>query len=149
MRSTRSVTAFSLAAMTAAAVTTTAAPASADSSGGKFATIYSLTNGPCVAIVDSSVNGNAYPGMAAFTVTAQMIGVGQCSLDITLNYRNVDTGETGSFTTHANGPGFWGNSGYSALFSPGHDNFVGTVTVNAAHFPDPGAVQFTNHPYQG
>ncbi|MEV2223628.1 hypothetical protein AB0E01_27645 [Nocardia vinacea] len=143
------MTAVSLAAMTAAAVTTTTAPASADSSGGKFATIYSLTNGPCVAIVDSSVNGNAYPGMAAFTVTAQMIGVGQCSLDITLNYRNVDTGETGSFTAHANGPGFWGNSGYSALFSPGHDNFVGTVTANAAHFPEPGAVQFTNHPYQG
>ncbi|MFE9323141.1 hypothetical protein ACIHDR_25955 [Nocardia sp. NPDC052278] len=143
------MTACSLAVMTAAAVTATAAPASADSSGGKFATIYSLTNGPCVAIVDSSVNGNAYPGMAAFTVTAQMIGVGQCSLDITLNYRNVDTGETGSFTAHANGPGFWGNSGYSALFSPGHDNFVGTVTVNAAHFPEAGAVQFANHPYQG
>lgn len=66
-----------------------------------------------------------------------LIGVGQCSLDITLNYRNVDTG---SFTAHANGPGFWGNSGYSALFSPGNDNFVGTVTVNAAHFPEPGAV---------
>ncbi|MFI6774196.1 hypothetical protein [Nocardia sp. NPDC050412] len=149
MRSIRSVTAFSLSAITAAAVIASAAPASADSSGGKFATIYALTNGPCVAIVDSSVNGNAYPGMAAFTVSAQMIGVGPCSLDITLNYRNVDTGETGSFTAHANGPGYWGNSGYSALFSPGHDNFVGSVTLSAAHFPESGQVQFTNHPYQG
>ncbi|MEV5838614.1 hypothetical protein [Nocardia sp. NPDC052112] len=141
--------AFCLAAITAAAAIAAATPASADSSGGKFTTIYSMTNGPCVAIVDSSVNGNAYPGMAAFTVTAQMIGFGRCSLDITLNYRNVDTGETGSFTAHANGPGFWGNSGYSALFSPGHDNFVGTVTLNATHIPESGAVQFTNHPYQG
>lgn len=148
MRSTRSLTAVLLCASTAAAIAT-AAPASADSSGGKFATIYSMTNGPCVAIVDSSVNGNAYPGMAAFTVSAQLIGFGRCALDITLNYRNVDTGETGSFTAHANGPGFWGNSGYSALFSPGHDNFLGTVTVNAAHYPEPGEVQFTNHPYQG
>ncbi len=149
MRSARSMTACCLAVTTAAAIIAAAAPASADSSGGKFATIYSMTNGPCIAIVDSSVNGNAYPGMAAFTVTAKMIGFGHCALDITLNYRNVDTGETGSFTAHANGPGFWSNSGRSALFSPGHDNFVGTVTLNEAHFPEPGEVQFTNHPYRG
>ncbi|MEU6562177.1 hypothetical protein [Nocardia nova] len=146
----RTVAALAAAGLAGAGVVlAAAAPASADDAGGKFATVYSMTDGPCVAVIDSSVHGDAYPGMAAFTVGGPLIGVGHCTLDITLNWRNVDTGETGSFTQTANGPGYWGNSGYSALFSPGYGNFVGTVTVGAAHVPEPGEVQFSNHPYQG
>ncbi|WP_228824100.1 hypothetical protein [Nocardia blacklockiae] len=132
-----------------ATVLGTAGPAAAESSGGQFTRVYSLANGPCVAIVDSSVNGNAYPGAAGFTASVTLIGVGSCSLDVTLNWRNVATGETGSKTHHANGPGYWSNDGRSSLFSPGYGDFVGTVTVGAAHVPEPGELPFTVHPYQG
>ncbi|WP_324192658.1 hypothetical protein [Nocardia transvalensis] len=137
------------AAVSTAAVIATAAPASADPNGGKFTTVYSLANGPCVAIVDTSVNGNAYPGAAAFTVGANLLGVGPCSLPITLNWRNLDNGQAGSFTQIANGPGFWGNSGPGAIFNPGYGNFAATVSVAAPHIPESGELRFTVQPYQG
>ncbi|MBB5917907.1 hypothetical protein BJY24_006819 [Nocardia transvalensis] len=150
MRSIGSLTALSAVGLTAAAaVIGTAAPASADTNGGKFTKIYSLTNGPCVAVVDSSVGGDTYPSSAGFTVSATLIGVGPCSLDVTLNWRNVDTGETGTKTQHASGPGYWGNDGRSAIFSPGIGNFVGTVTTSAGHVPESGEVAFTVHRYGG
>lgn len=147
IRSTAALAAAGVAG--AAAVLATAAPAAAQDTGGDFATVYSLTNGPCAAVIDSSVHGDAYPGMAAFTVDGPLYGVGHCTLDVTLNWRNIDTGETGRVTETANGPGYWSNSGHSALFSPGYGDFVGTVTVGAAHLPEPGEVHFSNHPYQG
>ncbi|WP_280276886.1 hypothetical protein [Nocardia wallacei] len=150
MRSIGSTTALAAAALVAgASVIATAAPASADTNGGQFTRVYSLANGPCGAIVDSSVNGNAYPGAAGFTAAVTLIGVGSCSLDVTLNWRNVATGETGTKTHRANGPGFWSNDGRSAIFSPGYGDFVGTVTVGAAHVPEPGELHFTVRPYEG
>ncbi|NKY52867.1 hypothetical protein [Nocardia vermiculata] len=146
----KSAAAFGVAAAAGAAtVLATAVPAAAEDTGGAFTTVYSLANGPCAAVVDSSVNGDAYPGMAAFTVEVRLAGVGNCSLDVTLNWRNTETGETGSVTETANGPGYWSNSGRSALFDPGYGEFTGTVTVGAAHIPEPGEVHFSNHPYQG
>ncbi|MFI9509883.1 hypothetical protein [Nocardia sp. NPDC052566] len=132
----------------AAALLTTAAPASAES-GGKFQTIYSLTSGACLAEVDSSVHGPGYPNSASFTVSTTMFGVGSCGLDVTLHWRNVDTGESGERTAHAKGPGYWSSDPKSSLFTPGFGHFVGTVTVDAAHLGDSGQVEFTVEPYQG
>lgn len=125
----------------------TAAPAAAE--GGSFQTIYSLTDGPCVAQVDASVNGPGYPEHASFTVSTITFGFGSCSLPVTLNWRNLDTGETGSITQIANGPGHWMNDGRSALFRPGIGRFTATVTVGAAHTPDSGSVEFVVQKYQG
>ncbi|MET8797488.1 hypothetical protein ABZV91_13755 [Nocardia sp. NPDC004568] len=143
-------TALALPAAAALAVGTlaaTAAPAAAD--GGSFQTIYSLTDGPCVAQVDASVNGPGYPEHASFTVSAITFGFGSCSLPVTLNWRNLDTGETGSATQVANGPGHWMNDGRSALFRPGIGRFTATVTVGAAHISESGSVEFTVQKYQG
>ncbi|MET7773899.1 hypothetical protein [Nocardia sp. NPDC005366] len=118
---------------------------------GPFATIYSLTDGPCVARVDASVSGNGYPDHAAFTVDTNMVGVGDmgaCTLPVTLNWRNLDTGQTGSFTTIARGPGHWSNGGYSAIFAPGIGDFTGTVAIDDAYVPESGGVDFTVRKYQ-
>ncbi|RDI49782.1 hypothetical protein DFR68_106219 [Nocardia mexicana] len=151
MRSIGSRAALAAAALGAAAtVIATAAPASAQANGGKFTRVYSLANGPCAAVVDSSVTGNAYPSSAAFTVSTTMYGVGSCSLDVTLNWRHVETGQTGTVTRHANGPGYWGTDGRGSIFSPGvYGDFVGTVTVGAAHIPEPGEVRFSVQQYRG
>ncbi|WP_280267626.1 hypothetical protein [Nocardia wallacei] len=151
MRSVGSCVALSAAAIGAAAtVIATATPASAQANGGKFTRVYSLANGPCAAIVDSSVTGNAYPSSAAFNVSTTMYGVGSCSLDVTLNWRNLDTGRTGTVTRRANGPGYWATDGRGSIFSPGvYGEFVGTVTVGAAHIPEPGEVRFSVQQYQG
>ena len=140
-------------AIAAAAVLATASPAAAvpgePASGGAFATSYALGQGPCVAIVDSSVNGNAYPNHAAFTVGATLIGIGDCSMPVTLNWRNLDTGETGSVERVAHGPGYWGTDGRSALFAPGIGRFNAAVTIGGAHVPEPGSIDFTVIEYQG
>ncbi|WP_063025148.1 hypothetical protein [Nocardia niwae] len=131
-----------------AALVATAAPAAAGP-GGKFATVYTLAQGPCVGQVEMSINGNAYPNQAAFTVGVTLVGAGPCTLPITLNWHNVDTGQEGAFQVVAQGPGYWGNSGHSALFTPGIGQFTGTVSIGPAHFPDPGTVEFTVPKYQG
>ncbi|MEU8899478.1 hypothetical protein [Nocardia sp. NPDC048505] len=133
---------------TAAILTLTAAPASA-ANGGKFQTIYSLTNGLCIAVVDSSVTGPGYPNSAAFTVSTNMTGVGTCGLEVTLHWRNVDTGETGTRAAKPTGPGFWISDPKSSIFQPGFGKFVGTVTVNAPSLGSSGEVEFTVEPYQG
>ncbi|MFQ6393910.1 hypothetical protein ACLMAJ_10665 [Nocardia sp. KC 131] len=146
MNTARSLFVFSATPVAAIALLATAAPAAAE---GNFATVYSLTQGACVAQVDSNVNGDAYPSSAGFTVTTTMFGVGPCTLPVTLNWRNLDTGATGSFGVTAHGPGFWSNGGYSAIFQPGIGNFTSTVTVGATHVPEPGTQEFTVHQYQG
>ncbi|PXX69253.1 hypothetical protein DFR70_102942 [Nocardia tenerifensis] len=128
------------------AIFASAAPATADT-GGNFATIYSLTDGPCAAQVRSSVHSPAYPNAAGFTVETTMLGVDACHLDVTLNWRNIDTGETGAFTQTANGPGMWMTPGRSHIFYPGFGRFVGTVSIGPAHFPESGEVAFTVEPY--
>ncbi|MBF6226914.1 hypothetical protein [Nocardia abscessus] len=130
-----------------AALVATAAPAAAAPAA--FATVYTLAQGPCVGQVEMSVNGNAYPNQAAFTVGATLVGAGPCTLPITLNWRNVATGQEGAFQVVAQGPGYWGNSGHSALFLPGIGQFTATVSIGAAHFPAPGTVEFTVPQYQG
>lgn len=135
------------AALAVGTPTATAAPAAV--ADGSFGTVYSLTEGACLAQVDTSVTGPGYPEHAAFTVSTIMFGIGPCSLPVTLTWRNLDTGETGSVTKTANGPGHWINDGRSALFRPGIGRFTATVTVGAAHLPEPGAVEFTVAKYQG
>ncbi|WP_405162317.1 hypothetical protein OG203_39485 [Nocardia sp. NBC_01499] len=135
-------------AVAVAAMVATSAPATAQIVD-QFDSFYSLTDGLCVAQVSSAVTSNAYPEHAAFSVATTMVGVGDCTLPLTLNWRNVETGETGAFTVTAHGPGYWGNSGYSALFHPGIGHFTGTMTVGAAHTPEPGSVDFTVDHYQG
>ncbi|MFI6041192.1 hypothetical protein ACIA8C_06130 [Nocardia sp. NPDC051321] len=131
----------------AAALLATATPATADTGGG-FATMYSLADGPCVAQVKSSVHSPAYPNAAGFTVETLMPGVGPCHLDVTLQWHNVDTGESGTFTQTAVGPGIWMTPGRSHIFYPGFGRFVGTVSLGPAHFPESGEVAFTVEPYQ-
>ncbi|MFF3229053.1 hypothetical protein ACFYV7_40125 [Nocardia suismassiliense] len=126
-----------------------AAPASAEpaANGGEFSTMYTLAQGPCVGTVNATVNGRGYPNAASFTVTHNLLGVGPCSLDVTLNWRNVDTGETGRFNRHIDGPGFGITDPASTIFYPGFGPFVGTVSINAGHLPESGEVQFTVDPY--
>lgn len=131
-----------------AMIAATAPPASAES-GGKFQTFYSLTSGACIAIIDSSVHGPGYPSSATFTVSTNMIGFGNCGLDVTLHWRNLDTGVTGTRTQHATGPGYWISDPKTTIFQPGFGKFVGTVTVNAPALGDSGKVEFTVEPYQG
>ncbi|MEV6429717.1 hypothetical protein [Nocardia sp. NPDC051463] len=145
MNTARSLFVLSAAPVAAVALLTTAAPATAE---GKFATAYSLTQGACFAQVETSVNGDAYPSSAGFTVNTTMFGIGPCTLPVTLNWRNIATGATGSFAVTANGPGYWSNGGYSAIFQPGIGDFTSTVTIGAAHVPDPGTRTFTVHQYQ-
>ncbi|MFC9894447.1 hypothetical protein ACFVMC_12190 [Nocardia sp. NPDC127579] len=132
----------------ATVLTVTAGPAVAEN-GGKFQTFYSLTNGLCVAVVDSSVHGPGYPSSATFTVSTNMTGVGSCSLDVTLHWRNVDTGETGTRTQTAKGPGYWISDPKTTVFQPGFGTFVGHVTVNGLSLGSSGEVEFTVEPYQG
>lgn len=120
----------------------TAAPASA-ASGGTFETIYSLTSGACIAVVDSSVHGPGYPDSAAFTVSTNMTGIGSCSLKVTLHWKNLTTSETGIRVVHAIGPGAWMSDPKSSIFQPGHGQFVATVTVDAVHLGESGQVEFS------
>ncbi|WP_330231950.1 hypothetical protein OHA40_05335 [Nocardia sp. NBC_00508] len=145
MNSTTALLAVSAAAATLVA---TAAPAAA-APAVEFATVYTLAVGPCAGQVQMSVNGNAYPNHAAFTVSSTLLGAGPCTLPVTLNWRNVASGQTGAFQVIAHGPGYWGNSGHSALFAPGIGQFTATVTIGAPHFPEPGTVEFTVPQYQG
>ncbi|WP_378739438.1 hypothetical protein [Nocardia brasiliensis] len=135
-------------AVAVAAMVATAAPAAAQIVD-PFESVYSLTQGLCVAQVSSSVVSNAYPEHAAFTVATTMYGVGGCSLPLTLNWRNVETGATGTFTVTAQGPGYWSNSGRSALFRPGIGRFTATLTVGAPHIPEPGSAEFWVDRYEG
>lgn len=135
-------------AVAVAAMVATAAPAAAQIVD-PFESVYSLTQGLCVAQVSSSVVSNAYPEHAAFTVATTMYGVGGCSLPLTLNWRNVETGATGTFTVTAQGPGYWSNSGRSALFRPGIGRFTATLTVGAPHIPEPGSAEFRVDRYEG
>ncbi|WP_216916823.1 hypothetical protein OG225_03950 [Nocardia sp. NBC_01377] len=146
-------TGFALAAASAVAAVVPLAGASPAGAvvEGPFATIYALTDGPCAAQVDASVSGNGYPDHAAFTVSTNMVGVGDmgaCSLPVTLNWRNLTTGQSGAFTTVARGPGYWSNGGYSAIFAPGIGNFTGNVTVGNAYAPESGGVDFTVKKYR-
>lgn len=126
-----------------------AAPASAEptANGGEFARMYTLAQGPCVGVVSATVNGSGYPNAASFTVTHNLIGLGPCSLDVSLNWRNLDTNETGTFNRHIDGPGFGITDPASTIFYPGFGRFVGAVSVNAGHVPPSGEVQFTVEPY--
>lgn len=137
------------AAVAAAALTATAAPAAAAADGGEFATVYALAHGTCLAQVQSSVQGDAYPEHALFTLSTIMFGTRQCTLPVTLTWRNLDTGQTGSITRTAYGPGHWVNDGRSSVFRPGIGRFVATVLVGASHTPEPGAVEFTVSKYTG
>ncbi|WP_454199088.1 hypothetical protein [Nocardia sp. Marseille-Q1738] len=139
---------LALPAVAAATLVATAAPAAA-APAVEFATVYTLAQGPCVGQVHMSVNGNAYPNQAAFTVSSTLVGAGPCTLPVTLNWRNVATGQTGAFQVTAHGPGYWANSGHSTLFAPGIGQFTATVTIGAPHFPEPGTVEFTVPQYQG
>lgn len=138
---------LAVAALTTATLTATAAPAAA-ASGGSFGTVYSLAYGTCVAQVEPSVTGDAYPEHAAFTVSTIMFGAGDCTLPVTLTWRNLDTGQIGTVTRTPTGPGYWVNDGRSALFSPGVGRFSATVTVGAAHIPDLATVEFTVSEYR-
>ncbi|WP_280501123.1 hypothetical protein [Nocardia farcinica] len=145
----RSLRAAAVTGAACLAVAVAAAPAAHAGPGGAFGTVYSLTQGPCVAVVDSSVNGDAYPNSAAFTVQTTMIGVGSCELTVTLRWRDVGDGSTGEFTVTAHGPGYWSNSGPGAIFSPGTGSFTGTVTVSAPSIGGSGEVAFDIPQYQG
>ncbi|MBF6132848.1 hypothetical protein IU501_07500 [Nocardia otitidiscaviarum] len=146
MRSNRSALLCSaVATATTATAVALAAPAAA-APGGPFNTLYSLTSGPCVAVVDSSVKGDAYPGSAAFTVATDLYGVGSCQLTVTLHWRNETTGQTGTESVTPHGPGFWMNDGKSAIFSPGYGEIVGWVTVDQPHLGQSGEVPFTVTP---
>ncbi|MFC3962153.1 hypothetical protein [Nocardia jiangsuensis] len=152
MRSARPVLAvLATAVLATAALVVFATPAVANpaTTGGPFTPAVSLTDGLCVAYVDTAVTGDAYPEHAAFTVAATLVGVGPCSLPVTLTWRNVDTGETGVVTKTARGPGYWSTSGRDALFHAGIGRFDGTVTIGPAHLPEPGTVDFTVTRYQG
>lgn len=144
------ISVLAVAALTTA--TLTAAPAAAAPapavSGDSFGTVYSLAYGACIAQVEPSVTGDAYPEHAAFTVSSIMFGAGDCTLPVTLNWRNLDTGQTGTVTRTPTGPGYWMNDGRAALFSPGVGRFSATVTVGAAHIPEPGTVEFTVSEYR-
>ncbi|MEV6322057.1 hypothetical protein AB0M45_12810 [Nocardia sp. NPDC051787] len=139
---------LALPAVAAATLVATAAPATA-APAVEFATVYTLAQGACAGQLEMSVNGDAYPNQAAFTVSTTLVGVGPCSLPVTLNWRNVATGQTGAFQVIAHGPGYWANSSHSTLFAPGIGHFTATVTVGALHFPEPGTVEFTVTKYQG
>lgn len=149
MNSTKTVFAIPAAGVFAAAAIFAGAGPAAAAPDGKFQTIYSLTQGACFAKIDSSVNGDAYPNQAAFTVASTMTGFGACKVDVTLHWRNVDTGATGTFNVTPQGPGFWMNSSYSTLFAPGFGHFTGTVSIGAPSFPASGEVQFDVTQYQG
>ncbi|WP_067541171.1 hypothetical protein [Nocardia crassostreae] len=142
MSSIKSAFAITAASVGAIAFTIGSAAPSHAGPGGKFNTIYSLTQGPCVAVVDTSINGNAYPASAGFTVGANMIGVGSCDLTVTLHYRNKNNGATGTFDVHPHGPGYWMNSGPAAIVYLGAGSYTGWVTVNAASIGSSGQIDF-------
>ncbi|AXK85593.1 hypothetical protein IU443_29020 [Nocardia farcinica] len=149
MSSARPVRTAAVAGSALTALLVATAPAAHAGPGGAFAPLYSLTQGPCVAMVASSVNGNAYPNQAAFTVNTTMLGVGSCELTVTLHWRNVQTGQTGEFAVTAHGPGYWSNSGPGAIFGPGVGSFTGWVSVNAPSVGASGEIQFDVPQYQG
>lgn len=143
-------TAFILTAVGALACAPAVASAAPVATTTSFPTVYALAQyGPCVGMIDSSVNGNAYPNQAAFNVSANTYGFGNCGLRLTLSWRNIDTNATGVVTADVKGPGYWSKGGYSALFAPGIGRFVGTLTVDGQHFPEPGQVSFEVKKYQG
>ncbi|MFD6463820.1 hypothetical protein [Streptomyces roseolus] len=124
----------------AAGLCATAAPASAVYDVRNFPTVYALA-GLCVAQIDAGV-GPESQGLASFELRSNMIGVGACTVPVTLAWRNLDTGETGSRTVDVPGPGQWG-IGRSAMFRPGGvGKFTATLTVGSAHLPEPGTIEF-------
>jgi hypothetical protein len=153
MRFVRSMT--TTCALSAATLAVVAAPAAAAPvNGGGFPTIYILGQGPCVGSIDTSVGGSGgpggggYPDSAVFGVEHTLAGVGPCSVDVSLQWRNLDTGETGTVTRHIEGPGFGITDPPSNIFRPGFGRFAATVSVNTSHTPESGELQFTVTPYR-
>ncbi|MEU8900609.1 hypothetical protein [Nocardia sp. NPDC048505] len=142
MISTKAAATAGIAAAAAAGLCATAAPAAAVYDVREFPTVYTLgQDGLCFGRIQSAI-GPEGQGLASFQVDAQLYGVGSCSVPLTLDWRNLDTGETGTRTVTVPGPGSW-NIGRSAMFRPGGvGQFVATLRVGPAHLPEPGTITF-------
>jgi len=72
------------------------------------------------------------PNSQYFGLISNIVGVGPCSVEVAVNWRNLDSGASGTVRQTIVGTG---GSGHQIAFSPGRGRISGTITTNAAHKP--------------
>ena len=116
-----------VATFVATSFVTLAPPASAQSD--PLQTAVTLTdNGFCVGHIEFlPVFGVNTPYWGLIT---NLIGIGPCSVDVFVNWRNADSGATGTVRHRIYGPG---GGGSQISFDPGNGRVAGTITTSALH----------------
>ncbi|MBF6333116.1 hypothetical protein [Nocardia transvalensis] len=92
---------------------------------------------------------NIYPGAVRFDVKGFLVGMPQCRVYIGFDWRNLDTGQSGTEFRHLEGVGDVADSAYfHPAFIPGPGRITGTFSVNGAHAPEFAPVEFVIPDYQ-
>ncbi|NEW48515.1 hypothetical protein GV792_00390 [Nocardia cyriacigeorgica] len=86
------------------------------------------SNGFCVGHIDFELIYG--PNTPYFGLISALHGIGPCSVEVAVNWRNLDTGASGTVRQQIHGTG-----GTQIQFDPGPGHITGTLTTNAVHKP--------------
>ncbi|MFD5177889.1 hypothetical protein ACFWM1_18915 [Nocardia sp. NPDC058379] len=70
------------------------------------------------------------PDTPYFGLVSALHGIGPCSVEVAVNWRNLDTGATGTVRQQV-----YGTGGTQISFDPGPGRITGTLTTDAPHKP--------------
>ncbi|WP_194815383.1 hypothetical protein [Nocardia sp. XZ_19_385] len=120
-KTTRSVT---TAALIAAPLVAFAPMASAGDP--LWSAVTTTSSGACIGhIAFEPIYG---PNTPYFALLTAMHGIGPCSVEAFVNWRNLDTGASGTVRQW-----LYGSGGYQISFAPGPGRITGTITTDALH----------------
>lgn len=106
-------------------------------------------SGTCWGAVSAGINGNGYPSSAVATWNVGVLGVGDCGLEATLHWHNLDSGKTGEKTITVDEPEIFParNDGKSGILNNGPGNVEYTVTTNGGATSE--TITVHTDPYDG
>ncbi|MBF6319982.1 hypothetical protein IU453_24845 [Nocardia cyriacigeorgica] len=95
--------------------------------------ITTTSSGFCVGHIDFELIYG--PDTPYFGLVSALHGIGPCSVEVAVNWRNLDTGAAGTVRHQ-----IYGTGGTQIRFDPGPGRITGTLTTNALH--KPGSFEF-------
>lgn len=99
--------------------------------------------GACFGAVSTTINPDAYPDSASVSWAFGVLGVAACDLDVTLSWRNVDSGAEGTKTARVAFPRLSGgipdpiSSPQAAIMNTGAGNIEYTLTTSGGAVAGP------------